>query len=175
MAAIISANLNIFLAFIPPVLWLIFYLREDRHPEPKLLLILTFVGGMASAFLALGAEVFVLGQEGVAVGILSLEATPFLFFLMVSLIEEYIKYLPVKFLVVRRADFDEPVDGMVYMMTAALGFAAVENALFILPFFFDTVQNAISVLPLTQENVFLGLDVTANRFLGANLLHALSS
>lgn len=175
MAAIISANLNIFLAFIPPILWLAFYLREDRHPEPKLLLILTFIGGMASAFIALAVELFVLGRDGITGGLLSLAATPFVFFLVIALIEEYAKYLPVKFLVIPRGDFDEPVDGMIYMMTSALGFAAVENALFILPFFFDFVKDVIAVIPLTQENFVLSLDVAANRFLGANLLHALSS
>ena len=175
MAALISANLNIFLAFIPPVLWLLFYLREDRHPEPKLLLLLTFAGGMASAFLAMAAELFVLGKNGIAMGLVGMATTPFLFFLVIGLVEEYAKYLPVKFLVVNKSDFDEPVDAMIYMMTAALGFAAMENALFILPFFFGVVQDIISVLPLTQENLLLSLDVTANRFLGANLLHALSS
>ena len=175
MAALISANLNIFLAFIPPVLWLLFYLREDRHPEPKLLLLLTFAGGMASAFLAMAAELFALGKNGIAMGLVGMATTPFLFFLVIGLVEEYAKYLPVKFLVVNKSDFDEPVDAMIYMMTAALGFAAMENALFILPFFFGVVQDIISVLPLTQENLLLSLDVTANRFLGANLLHALSS
>lgn len=175
MAAIISANLNIFLAFIPPILWLTFYLREDRHPEPKLLLLLTFAGGMASAFIALAVELFVLGREGITGGLLSLATTPFIFFTVIALIEEYLKYLPVKFLVVERPDFDEPVDGMIYMMTSALGFAAVENALFILPFFFDIVKDVVAILPLTQENIVLSFDVAANRFLGANLLHALSS
>ncbi len=175
MAALISANLNIFLAFIPPILWLTFYLREDRHPEPKLLLILTFVGGMASAFVALAVELFVLGREGITGGLLTLAATPFIFFIVIALIEEYAKYLPVKFLVVERPDFDEPVDGMIYMMTSALGFAAVENALFILPFFFDIVKDVVAILPLTQENIVLSLDIATNRFLGANLLHALSS
>ena len=50
---------------------------------------------------------------------------------------------------------------MIYMITAALGFAAVENALF--------------AFPLFHQNLLLGLEITTNRFLGANLLHALSS
>lgn len=175
MAALISANIHLLLAFIPPFLWLIFYLREDRHPEPKLLIILAFVGGMASAFLAMLAELLVLGREGFFAGIFSLSSSPFVFFLIIALIEEYVKYLPVKFLVISRKEFDEPVDGMIYMMTAALGFAALENALFAFPFFFTMVENIISVLPLTQENLFMGVDVATNRFLGANLLHALSS
>lgn len=175
MAALISANLNLFLAFLPPVLWLLFYLREDRHPEPKLLLLLTFVGGMASALLAMAVELLVLGRNGIAFGALGMAKNPLTFFIIIGLVEEYVKYLPVKFLVERRPEFDEPIDAMIYMMTAALGFAAVENALFAFPFFFDVAGEVVSVLPLSQDNILMGFDVAANRFLGANLLHALSS
>lgn len=150
------------LTFLPPVLWLLFYLREDAHPEPKRFLLLAFFGGIAAALLAVTAEVFFLGDQG---GILSLQTQPlghtlFVFF-AIGIIEEYAKYLPVKFLILRRPDFDEPIDAMIYMMTAALGFAAMENALFLLPIF--------------HENIFAGLEIATNRFLGANLLHALSS
>lgn len=163
MAALIATNTTyVLMTFLPPILWLLFYLREDRHPEPKLLLILAFVGGMASALLALAAEcAWVFVAAGSCGGGISPGISPAILFLGIALIEEYVKYLPVKFLVIKRSDFDEPVDGMIYMMTAALGFAALENTLFIFPVF--------------SENLFAGLEVTANRFLGANLLHALSS
>ena len=163
MAAIIATNLSyVLLTFLPPILWLIFYLREDRHPEPKLLLILAFVGGMASALVALLAECgWVFLASGSCRGGMNPNLSPLVLFLGIALIEEYVKYLPVKFLIIKRPDFDEPVDGMVYMMTAALGFAALENMLFIFPLF--------------RESAFAGLEVAANRFLGANLLHALSS
>lgn len=162
MAAIIAENLGyILLTFIPPVLWLLFYLREDRHPEPKHLLILTFLGGIAAAVLAVVAEVLLIGKGGLATSQINPERSAFLFFLVIGLVEEYVKYLPLKLLIFRRPDFDEPVDAMIYMMTAALGFAAIENTLFIFPLF--------------QQDLFAGLEVAANRFLGANLLHALSS
>ena len=161
-AALIGTNTGLLLlTFLPPVLWLLFYLREDKHPEPKLLLILTFMGGMASALLAILVEFAVLGKQGLLPGRINLEENAFIFFLAIGLIEEYLKYVPVKFLIIRRRDFDEPVDAMIYMMTAALGFAALENSLFAFPIF--------------KENILAGLEVTANRFLGANLLHALSS
>ena len=162
-AAVVGTNLSyILLTFLPPILWLLFYLREDAHPEPKLLLLLTFVGGMASALLALAGEcVWVLFVHGSCQGGISPEANPIILFLGIALIEEYVKYLPVKFLILRRPDFDEPVDAMIYMLTAALGFAALENTLFLLPLF--------------RESVATGLEVSVNRFLGANLLHALSS
>lgn len=169
MAALISNNLGFLaLTFLPPILWLLFYLREDRHPEPKRILILVFFGGMISALLALAAEcawIFTLsGSCGAGIGP---DINPTLLFLGIALIEEYVKYLPVKYLVLRRCqnhqvcNLDEPVDAMIYMMTAALGFAALENVLFQIPIF--------------QQGFSPSIEVATNRFLGANLLHALSS
>ncbi len=177
-AALISANLSYFsLAFLPPILWLLFYLREDKHPEPKSLLILSFVGGMLSAFLAIFAEclwaIFLTGGSCTNLG--SANINPLIIFFGISFIEEYIKYLPVKFLIHKRVDFDEPVDAMIYMMTAALGFAALENAIFSFKIFYGTVENPLAVLPFNQLSLLAGLNIAANRFVGANLLHALSS
>ncbi len=165
IAAVVGLNASyLLLTFLPPLLWLLFYLREDRHPEPKLLLLLTFIGGMISVVAAIAGEcllVQVLDGGSCEQGISYVGKNAFTLFLGIAFIEEYVKYLVVKFLVLRREDFDEPVDGMIYMITAALGFAAVENALFIFPLF--------------NQSVLLGLQITTNRFLGANLLHALSS
>lgn len=161
-AAIIGVNAGyILLAFLPPIVWLLFYLREDVHPEPKSLLLLSFIGGMVSAVLAVEAELYLVGRQGLQLIQTGSSRDAFLVFLAIAGIEEYVKYLAIKFLIMRRPEFDEPVDAMIYMMTAALGFAALENALF--------------TFPLLKENLFLGLEVASNRFLGANLLHALSS
>ena len=164
-AALISAHAGyIFLTFLPPVLWLLFYLHEDRRPEPKLLLALAFVGGMASVVVALFIQLFLLEDPG---GLLpyyfaiTFEAYPIFYFFVIGIVEEYVKYLPVKFLIFRRIEFDEPVDAMIYMMTSAMGFAALENLFF--------------GVPLFRESFMSGLEVVTNRFLGANLLHALSS
>jgi len=161
-AAVITANTGyLLLAFLPPIFWLLFYLREDRHPEPKRLLLAAFLGGMAAAGLAVVMEVLVLGRKGASALDGATLGGAVVTFLIIALIEEYVKYLAVKLLIEKRRDFNEPVDAMIYMMTAALGFAALENALFLLPVF--------------HQNVALGIDIAANRFLGANLLHALSS
>lgn len=161
-AAIIGTNISyIFLTFLPPVVWLLFYLREDRHPEPKFFLMLVFIGGVASAIIAVIVELVLIGQEGIFSGSIGMAKNAYVFFLVIGLVEEYVKYLPIKFLVLRKSAFDEPVDAMIYMMTSAMGFAALENALFILPIF--------------HQNIFSGLEIVANRFLGANLLHVLSS
>ncbi len=163
MAALIGTQISyLLLAFAPPLVWLAFYLHEDRHPEPKRLILLTFVGGMGAAIFSLIGECIFVGLIGGSCrsGISS-DANVFALFLGIALIEEYLKYAAVKALILRRADFDEPVDAMIYLMTSALGFAALENVLFLMPVF--------------QDNVSSGLLITTNRFLGANLLHALSS
>jgi len=94
---------------------------------------------------------------------LSSTITLALYFLVgVALVEEVIKYLVVKFRVLKDPEFDEPVDAMIYMIIVGLGFAAIENIL--------------TLFPLTQpyllEKTALAL---SGRFIGATLLHALCS
>jgi RsiW-degrading membrane proteinase PrsW (M82 family) len=146
--------------------WLLFYLHEDRHPEPKHLILLTFIGGIISALAAVAAEVGLFAKPPVFAGIFynylpSALAVPLVVLVGVALIEEYLKYFAVKLSVLSRPEFDEPVDAMVYMVTVALGFAAIENVLFL--------------TPVLEQSFLGGVGLTANRFFGANLLHALSS
>ena len=75
--------------------------------------------------------------------------------------EEVIKFYAVKFTVFNNPEFDEPVDAMIYMVTAGLGFAAIENVLITFQTFPDGTGAVLSLLTL--------------RFVGATLLHALSS
>lgn len=162
-AAILGVNLSyIGFAFLPPILWLLFYLREDKNPEPKSLLLLVFIGGMVSALLALVGEcAWMTISTGSCQGGIDSAVSPLVLFGVIALIEEYCKYLAVRVIAEKRPDFDEPIDAMIYMMTSAMGFAALENFLFVFPIF--------------RLNIFSGLEITTNRFLGANLLHALAS
>ena len=83
------------------------------------------------------------------------------FFLWSSLVEEVLKFFAVYLVVVRNPEFDEPIDAMVYMITAALGFAAIENILVM-----------FTVIP---DGTDIALNTLALRFVGATLLHALAS
>jgi RsiW-degrading membrane proteinase PrsW (M82 family) len=47
-------------------------------------------------------------------------------------VEEGLKFLVVFLFVYRNVEFDEPVDGIIYAMAAALGFATIENILYVL-------------------------------------------
>ncbi len=86
------------------------------------------------------------------------DSNPFSLFVF-AISEEILKFLAVYFVVRKSKFFDEPVDAMIYMIVAALGFAMLENL-------------AI-MFSITQVSEALG--VITIRFVGATLLHALSS
>ncbi len=146
--------LPIILGLIPSFAWLIFYLEEDPHPEPKKLIFETFLAGALSTFLVLGAQSFFNGQL-ISMGIAQYSI---LSFLVLGAIEEIFKFYAARLVIEdHEKDFDEPVDAMVYLIVAALGFAAVENV--------AAVFNAKEI----------ALETTTLRFIGATLLHTVSS
>lgn len=160
---ILSFFTLIIIGFAPSLIWLFFYLREDAHPEPNNMVVLVFFLGMICAPIALGAEYLMIKFYGALELDIILSRTHYLFILLIgiSVIEEILKFLVVKFRVLSDKSFDEPVDAMIYMVVSALGFAAIENVLFIVgPF---------------RESFSAGLLVITSRFLGATLLHALAS
>lgn len=138
--------------FLPALLWLWFFLREDkRHPEPKSLLLLGFIAGMLAVFVVLPIERYI-----------QLVFDPQTHVLLWAAAEEFVKFALALALLLWRRAVDEPIDAMVYMITVALGFAALESALFLLSPFL--------------EGDMLGGILTGNlRFLGAALIHTLSS
>jgi len=83
-------------------------------------------------------------------------------FVIIALVEEFFKYLVVKEKVINDPEFDEPIDVMLYMIIAALGFAALENLLVLFP----------GKEPFLFKQT---VTISAFRFIGATFLHALSS
>lgn len=158
----INYPLFIILGVLPSIIWLIFYLRKDPHPEPKKLLMLVFLWGalitIPAAFLERIIH-FLLGSPILpAITPISLV---YIFF-GIALIEELLKFSVVWFWIFKSKELDEPIDLPIYMIVSALGFAALENifALFKL----GTLAPTSSVIILTSF-----------RFLGAIFLHALVS
>ncbi|MDP3730973.1 MAG: PrsW family intramembrane metalloprotease [bacterium] len=149
----------ILLGFFPSIIWLGIFLRKDSHPEPRYMLIRTFLMGMILAPVAVGLQwAFVGLGEKVWPEIFAFSSAHF--FLWAAFVEEIVKYWSVKFTALNNPEFDEPVDAMIYMITASLGFAAIENILVL--------------FRSSAESVDLALQVWALRSVGATLLHALS-
>jgi RsiW-degrading membrane proteinase PrsW (M82 family) len=87
-------------------------------------------------------------------------------FLVISFTEEIFKYLVVKLKVISSPHLDEPLDIMLYMVVAALGFAALENVLYLFApvgqMSFDQLMNRTLIIAFV-------------RFIGATFLHTLCS
>ena len=137
---------------LPALLWLTFWLMEDRcEPEPKRYLLLTFIAGGAVVFAALWIE-----QQTMRY----FTGTTLLFLWAVT--EEVLKFGAAYLVALRLRIFDEPIDAVVYMVTVALGFSGFENMLFLLT-------------PLQNGDILHTIITGDLRFIGASLLHVLSS
>jgi RsiW-degrading membrane proteinase PrsW (M82 family) len=137
---------------LPAIFWLWFWLKEDRHPEPKWLIILTFIVGMIVVPVVIPFEK--LAQSFIQ--------NTFILIVVWAFIEELFKYMAASFSALRRKEDDEPIDPIIYLITSALGFAALENALFLFN-------------PLINDG-FVGALLTGNmRFIGATVLHTVCS
>jgi RsiW-degrading membrane proteinase PrsW (M82 family) len=53
-------------------------------------------------------------------------------FLLVALIEEFSKFIFVRWVLYPNKNFNEPFDGIVYYLTVSLGFAGLENILYVM-------------------------------------------
>jgi RsiW-degrading membrane proteinase PrsW (M82 family) len=158
------------LGLLPSFVWLSFYLRKDHHPEPNSMVIKIFIWGILIAPLAVFFEL-------VLIWILNPTSSPFsLLFqipqdsfvkimlaatLVPALVEECLKYLVIRFRVLKSLEFDEPTDAVIYLIIVALGFAAAENLLVLYKIPTGEIGRALGTIGL--------------RFLGATLVHVLAS
>lgn len=168
---ILSYFFYILLGFLPSLIWLLFYLHKDAHPEPKKQVLRIFYWGMLIAPLAVITEfvLFWLTAPTTDLSKIVLLLDKFndgwraflTLVLFAPLVEEYLKYRIVRTEIIKNSHFDEPLDAMLYMIIGALGFASIENLIIVLR------------SPLMDIGQVFG--IIGFRFLGATFLHALSS
>ncbi len=138
---------------IPSLLWLWFWIKEEENdPEPKGVITAVFILGMIGVACVLPIQKFIQAHTNSPEDQLVLWAGS----------EEIIKYLAVLVVLYRTRYINQAIDWPIYLITAALGFAALENTLFL-----------IKPLSLGQDTV--GLLTGEFRFLGSTLLHAVAS
>ncbi len=166
---------------LPTMIWLYFWTREDtQNPEPKSMIALAFLGGIIAVFLSLLIEKFVFGldlqnifaydflkpifgflkdvsiKENVVINKVALVIV------FAPIIEELSKFIFAYSLVLRSKADDEPIDPIIYMIVTALGFTAIENMLFLID-------------PIIKNDLIFGIQTGNMRFIGATLLHTISS
>ncbi len=146
--------LSFIIGIIPALIWLWFWLKEDRHHEPARMLTLSFIGGMIAVIAVLPFQKMIYNQIG------GEGALPFLLW---ATVEEIAKFGFVYFIALRNKMIaDEPIDDIIYLIVSALGFVTLENTLFLI----DLIKEGDIVSTIIHGNL---------RFIGASLLHTMAS
>lgn len=112
------------LSLVPGLLWVYYFYRQDPAREPIKLVLRAFFFGMLGVF---PAGLLEAPFQGLFSGPSDLFSLFIFTFFIVGVVEESLKFAAAALAVRHRQEFDQVIDGVVYLVTAALGFAAVEN------------------------------------------------
>lgn len=133
------------------ILWIQYFdLKDSLRKEPRRMLVFGFFLGAIAAALAYGVYGILeqLGFGGPGQG----AAAQLGYFLgVVGPIEEGAKFAVAWAVLFRTRWFDEPIDGLVYAATVAIGFASLENALYAPHLSWPTHLARVTTSPLTHS------------------------
>src|SRR5215470_3146 len=119
------------LSLLPCALWLWYFSSRSRYKRPAWRVLgVTFALGALATIPALVLNL--VGQSLFIDFFGRAERSHILTLLfVVGPVEELLKLLVVYFYAYQRKEFDEPLDGVIFSATAALGFAAIENVFYL--------------------------------------------
>jgi protease PrsW len=104
------------------------YLKDKHEREPLGLLLMSFFYGVLSIFVTLlvswPLEILTINKQDAA----ELFADAFF---KVALVEEFSKFIFIRFILFRNKNFNEPFDGIVYAVMVGMGFATLENIVYV--------------------------------------------
>jgi RsiW-degrading membrane proteinase PrsW (M82 family) len=156
------ANLAIafFFAIIPAIFWLSLYYQKDyRDPEPKMVILKTFFMGALVGLPFLGFRYLLIWLNSDSAVLTGISAI-----IIFAAMEEMAKLSASIFVVTKhKVEFNQLIDGVVYAVTAALGFAFVENIIYFATFL------------SSNSDIGDALYVTAYRSFGTMLAHTMFS
>ncbi|MDQ0232936.1 glutamic-type intramembrane protease PrsW [Metabacillus malikii] len=141
MIAIISAGIAPGLALLS-----YFYLKDQYESEPFYLVLRSFIFGALLVFPLMFIQ-YVLEVEKVISSELLYN------FIAVGFLEEFFKWFILFFTIYQHVHFDEHYDGIVYGVSVSLGFATLENIIYL---FANGVEYAIgrAMLPVSSHALF---------------------
>jgi RsiW-degrading membrane proteinase PrsW (M82 family) len=143
-------TLTAFALAVIPSLFLVryFYRQDNLKPEPKKLIIKIFCIGILATFPVIIIELSIALFEDFF-SFHPLAGSAFRAFVIAALTEEFMKFIVVKYFVYNQAAFDEIMDGVVYTVVASLGFACMENIIYVLQGGFTVaIIRALTAVPL---------------------------
>ena len=144
----------IFGGIIPAIAWLIFWVNAEERGdrEPWGLVLIVFLVGMLSLLIAVPLEhaikPYIQDQKSLTIAW--------------AAIEEFVKFFVVFIIIKKNTYVNDPIDFPMYLIAGALGFAGLENILFLMN---PEIISDISTRALTGNL----------RFLGSTLLHAVTT
>jgi RsiW-degrading membrane proteinase PrsW (M82 family) len=105
------------------------YLKDKHEREPVGLLIKSFLYGVLSIVVTLVISSVL--RSFVIIDETKVFDQAINAFLLVALVEEFSKFIFVRGLLYRNKNFNEPFDGIVYALMVGMGFATLENVLYV--------------------------------------------
>lgn len=123
-----------------------FYLRRQIREEPSRTIFQTFVYGMAMTFPILFIQ-HVFKEEQI------FETAFMQNVAFTGLLEEFFKWFVLLIAIYHHVEFDDAYDGILYGASVSLGFATVENILYLFTFGLDTAFLR-ALLPVSSHALF---------------------
>lgn len=123
-----------------------FYLRNQMETEPRRALLHAFIYGAIITFPVLFIQ-FVLEEEQ------AFSNPFFIHVIFTSTLEELVKWLIIFAVILRHVEFDDPYDGILFGAAISLGFATVENVIYLLSFGLDQAFMR-ALLPVSSHALF---------------------
>lgn len=163
--------MNLLLLAIAPILVIVIYiyLKDKYEREPKLLVIKTILlGAIVSIlittilYMVTNRYVPLLNEESIFNQFLKT-------FFIIGLIEEFSKYVIVRYYNQPKAEFNEPFDGIVYAVMVSMGFALTENIMYVFEYGVSTgIARAFTAVPAHATfgvlmGYFMGLAKFSNK------------
>ncbi|WP_404403552.1 glutamic-type intramembrane protease PrsW [Jeotgalibacillus malaysiensis] len=141
MIALISAAIAPGLALLS-----YFYLRDQYDSEPVRVVFRAFILGVAVTFPVMFLQ-YVIEVET------DFSNTLIQSFLAYGLLEEFFKWFILYFFIFHLVEFDEPYDGIVYGAAVSLGFATLENVLYLAVYGLEAAIGR-ALLPVSSHALF---------------------
>ena len=115
---------------------LFIYLKDKHEREPLGLLMISFLYGVVSIAVTLvityPVNAYFITQEN---DVLEQFANAFF---KVALVEEFSKFIFIRFILFNNKNFNEPFDGIVYAVMVSMGFATLENIIYVFEYGYGT-------------------------------------
>ncbi len=142
--------MTLFILTIAPIFTVIIYIyiKDKYEKEPKKLLLFSFLFGaivsIATTFIisSIAGSFFTITDD------FSITQIFIKAFIIVALVEEFSKYIIVRYYSQRKKAFNEPFDGIMYTVMVSMGFAFTENILYVIDGGISTaIMRAFTAVP----------------------------